>query len=482
MNLNLDEESIRNIVRGVLGKMSTDTKSVPSTSSVQTQSYRSYGASEHGIFTDVNRAIQAAYEGFLALSKGGMAARKAVIDIVKEMTAANAKEWGTFEFGETKIGRLEDKIGKLEIVKLVPGVEWIRPDAYSGDFGIMHEEYAPYGVIGAITPLTHSVPTIAGNIINMVAAGNAIVFNPHPGGAKSAVMAISAFNAAIEKKLGIRNLICCVEKPTLESFDAICKSDLVSIMCITGGPAVVKAAMKSGKKSICAGPGNPPVIVDETVDPKKAAADIISGGAFDNNLLCIGEKEIFVLESAAKAFINAFENVGGERISSSALDRLTSAVFENKNGEYVLKRDLVGKDPQVLGQAAGISVSSKTRMLFAETDANHPFVFEEQMMPMIPIVVVKDFDEAVKQALKAERNYRHSAIIHSHDVSRMSEAARAMNTTLFVKNGPSTAGLGLGGEGYLSYSIATATGEGISNPKTFTRRRRCVMTGDLNIF
>ena len=329
MNLNLDEESIRNIVRDVIGKMN-GVQRAPSRPAEFQQSL--------GIFPDGASAAAAAREGYAQLCKGGIAARKEVVDIVKSMTVSNAKEWGAFEYNETKIGRLEDKIGKLEIVKLVPGVEWIAPDAYSGDNGIMLEEYAPYGVIGAITPVTHSVPTIAGNIINMVAAGNAVVFNPHPGGVKSAVMAISAYNAEIERRLGIRNLICCVGNPTLESYEAIAKSDDVAIMCITGGPGVVKAAMKSGKKSFCAGPGNPPVIVDETADPKKAACDIIAGGAFDNNLLCIGEKEIFVTEAAASAFMRELENNGAERISSSALDRLTNEVFEKKSGAHSLAK------------------------------------------------------------------------------------------------------------------------------------------------
>ena len=478
MSINLDEETLRQIVRGVIKQMGTQgapcaCKSAPTILNT---------ASENGIFYDVKSAAVAAFDGYKQLCKGGFEMRKKIVDIVKKMTVANAKEWGTFEYNETKIGKLEHKIGKLEIVKLVPGVEWIKPDAYSGDHGIMLEEYAPYGVIGAITPVTHSIPTIAGNIITMVAAGNAIVFNPHPGGAKSAVKAISAFNAEIEKQLGIRNLICCIANPTLESFDAICKSDLVSVMCITGGPGVVRAAMLSGKKSICAGPGNPPVIVDDTVDLNKAAADIIAGGCFDNNLLCLGEKEIFVLSSVADKFMKALDAQGAVKIGGSVLDRLTDTVFAKKDGHYSLKRDLVGKDPQVLAEAAGISVSANAPMLYAETDANHPFVVEEQMMPMIPVTVVGDFDEAVDAAQKAEHNYKHSAIIHSLNVGRMTQMARALNTTIFVKNGPSTCGLGLGGEGYLSYSIATATGEGISNPKTFTRRRRCVMVDNLNIF
>ena len=487
MAFNLDEETLREIVRGAVGKILAGNSGVQarvgsgSLRSVNFAGQHGY-ASRNGIFDDASKAAEAAWAAYRRLSEGGIAARAKVVEIVKNLVVAKSKEWGTFEFNETKIGKLEHKISKLEIVKGVPGVEWIRPDAWSGDNGIMLEEYAPYGVIGAITPVTHSIPTIAGNIINMVAAGNAVVFNPHPGGAKSAVLAVSEINAAIERELGICNLVCCISHPTLETFDAIAKNPLIALMCITGGPGVVSAAMKSGKKSICAGPGNPPVIVDDTADPGKAAADIIEGGAFDNNLLCVGEKEVFVLESAYKKFVSALKDKGAVDIGSAALDRLTSAVFDRKDGKWALKRELVGKDACVLADAAGVSCPKETPMLFAEADAKHPFVIEEQMMPMMPVVPVGSFDEALAAAKAAERNYRHSAIIHSLDVSRMTAMARELETTVFVKNGPSTAGLGLGGEGYLSYSIATTTGEGISNPKTFTRKRRCVMVGNLNVF
>ncbi len=469
-----DENAVRAIVRDVLNKLGSG--------EIKSFNIGSGRSDNNGIFDDVDEAASAAFDAFKALSKGGFAARQKITDAVKDVTVSRAREWGEFEFEETKIGKLEHKIGKLEIIKGVPGTEWIRPDAWSGDNGITHEEYAPYGVIGAITPVTHSIPTIAGNIVNMVAAGNAIVVNPHPGGVKSAVKAVSEFNRVIEKTTGIKNLVCCMAHPTLETFDAICKNPNIAIMCITGGPGVVSAAMKSGKKSICAGPGNPPVIVDDTVDLDKAARETIEGGAFDNNLLCVGEKEIFVLDKVADEFARALERNGGFRISGSALDRLTSEVFERKGDKFSLKRTLVGKDPQKLAEAAGTACPKETRILFAETDRNHPFVIEEQMMPMIPIVRVGSFEEAVDAAKRAEHNYRHSAIIHSLNVERMTLMARELNTTVFVKNGPSTAGLGLGGEGYLSYSIATTTGEGISNPKTFTRKRRCVMAGNLNIF
>ena len=341
-------------------------------------------------------------------------------------------------------------------------------------------------MVGAILPVTHSVPTLSGNIVNMVAAGNAVVFNPHPGGARSAALAVRAYNEAIERETGIDNLVCTVEQPSLESFDALCKSPHVGLLAITGGPAVVNAAMRSGKRAICAGPGNPPVVVDETADIRKAARDVVKGAAYDNNLLCVGEKQVFVVDSVFKAFMAALEDFGGFPLTAPQVEKLAGAAFTMKPdaggcSHPVLNRDLVGRDPAVLAKHAGVNLPAGVQLLFAETSVDHPFVMEEQMMPMLPVVRVKDFDEAVEGARVSEHRYRHSAIIHSTNVAHMTVMARAMDTTIFIKNGPCVAGLGLGGEGYLSYSIATTTGEGITTPKTFTRIRRCVMVENLRI-
>lgn len=440
-----------------------------------------------GVFPDAPSAVAAAQAAFEQLCIKGVAARAKVVEIVKTLSTQNAEAWGRFEYEETKIGRLEHKIEKLQIVKLVPGVEWLRPDAHSGDHGITLEEFTPYGVVGAILPVTHSIPTLSGNIINIVAAGNAVVFNPHPGGARSAALAVRAYNEAIHAAIGIENLVCTVEQPSLESFDALCKDPAVRVLCVTGGPGVVNAAMKSGKRAICAGPGNPPVLVDGTGCLDKAARDIIQGAAFDNNLLCIGEKEVFVLDSVADRFMAALTKAGAKQLNSTQLDRLTAAAFTNKPdaggcSHPVLNRALVGVDATVLAKHAGTDAPAGTPLLFAETSADHAFVVEEQMMPMLPIVRVPSVEAGITAAVRAEHGYKHSAIIHSHDIAHMSAMARALDTTLFVKNGPSVAGLGLGGEGYLSYSIATTTGEGITNPRTFTRTRRCVMVDQLRIY
>jgi aldehyde dehydrogenase len=440
-----------------------------------------------GVFQDAASACAAAAVAQKRLAEKGVAARAKVVEIVKTLATQNAVEWGKFEFAETKIGRLDHKIEKLQIVKLVPGVEWLHPDARSGDHGITLEEYTPFGVIAAILPMTHSIPTLSGNIINIVAAGNSVVFNPHPGGARSAARAVAAYNEAIIAAIGIENLVCTIEQPTLESFDALCKAPEVRVICVTGGPAVVAAAMKSGKRAICAGPGNPPVLVDGTGCLDKAARDIIQGAAYDNNLLCVGEKEVFVLDSVADKLMAALSRNGAHQLNGNQLDKLTAVAFSTKAGaggcsHPVLNRAFVGVDPSVLAQHAGANIPAGTQLLFAETDADHAFVIEEQMMPMLPIVRVKSVEEGVVAAVRAEHGYKHSAIIHSLDVNHMTQMARALDTTVFVKNGPSVAGLGLGGEGYLSYSIATTTGEGISNPRTFTRTRRCVLVDGFRIY
>jgi aldehyde dehydrogenase len=383
---------------------------------------------------------------------------------------------------------LDHKIEKLKILKLVPGVEWLHPDGRSGDHGITLEEYTPFGVVAAITPSTHSIPTLSGNIVNIVAAGNAVVFNAHPAAARCAALAVREYNRAIEHELGIQNLVTIVEQPTLESFKAICNHDVVRLLCVTGGPGVVKAAMQTGKRAICAGPGNPPVVVDDTACMKRAARAIVQGAAYDNNLLCIGEKEVFVLENTADELMSQMEKAGAVRLNGSQLDRLTKAAFTFPEGrgagcpEPVVNKAFIGKDAPVLAKAAGINVPEKTELLFAETDKDHVFVKEEQMMPFVPIVRVKSVEEGIEAAKEAEHNYKHTSIIHSHDVEHMTAMARALDTTLFVKNGPCMAGLGLGGEGYLSYSIATPTGEGVTNPKTFCRVRRCVMVDNLRIY
>jgi aldehyde dehydrogenase len=308
-----------------------------------------------------------------------------------------------------------------------------------------------------------------------------MVVNAHPSGYKCAAMAVKTYNQAIAQRFGIENLICVIDPPSLRSAEEIFQHPDIRMLVVTGGPAVARAAMKQAKRAIVAGPGNPPVVVDETADFDNAARSIIAGGGFDNNLLCIGEKEVFVVDSVFDKMMNAMTQAGAIRLSPRQVDTLTKAAFTWHKDHFAVSKDLVGKDTAVLAKAAGVEVMRPTDLLFGETDESNPFVAEEQMMPFVPFVRCANVDEAIRLAIKHEHGFGHTAVIHSNNLATITKMGRACNTTIFVVNGPSTAGLGIGGEGYPSYSIATPTGEGITNPMTFTRFRRAGISGALRV-
>jgi aldehyde dehydrogenase len=294
---------------------------------------------------------------------------------------------------------------------------------------------------------------------------------------------VRRFNEAIHGDMGIDNLICLIAEPTLESADTIFKHRDVNLICVTGGAAVARAALNSGKRAIVAGPGNPPVVVDETADLDRAAQSIVYGASYDNNLLCISEKEVFVVAQVFDAMMQAMERAGAIRLSPAEIEKLTATAIV-KAGEGEHKHDApcknyLGKDAAVLAQGAGRTVPRETLLLFGETDEQNPFVSVEQMMPFVPFVRCRNVDEAIDKAKHWEHGFRHTSIIHSNNVRNMTRMGRIMDTTLYVKNGPCMASLGLGGEGYPSFSIAGPTGEGVTTPMTFTRERRCSMIDDL---
>jgi len=473
--MQLNEDLIRNVVSQVLAEVGAIPPVTPC----------GY-AGRHGVFDNVDDAVAAAREAFEQLEHRSLDDRRRIIAHIRRIAIDQQVELGTMEMEETQIGRLEHKIEKLKTLgEKTPGVEFLRADVFSGTNGLAVIEHAPFGVIGAITPVTHSLPTITGNAISMIAGGNTLVVNPHPAGKRVAVEGIRRYNQAIYRDVGIDNLICVIAEPTIESADAIFNHRDVALICVTGGPMVARAAMRSNKRAIVAGPGNPPVVVDETADLDRAARHIIAGAAYDNNLLCIAEKEVFVVKEVFEPMMAAMQRAGAVRLSSSQIDRLTqqaiAQVGEGADRHDVAAKDFIGKDAAVLAEAAGASCPAGAELVFGETDEHNPFVPVEQMMPFLPFVAVRDVDEAIAKAKHYEHNFRHTSMIHSLNVRNMTKMGREMDTTLYVKNGPCFSALGVGGEGYISYSIATPTGEGVTTPLTFTRERRCSLVEDLHI-
>ena len=437
------------------------------------------GVPQDGVFADMNVAIDAAEIAQRELAALSLEKRKEIIAAIRKVGVENAEDFAKRTIEETGMGRFEDKVKKhILAAQLTPGVEDLESVAWSGDHGLTVVEMAPYGVVGAITPSTHPVPTIMNNVIGILAAGNSGVFNPHPGAKKVSAYGVTMINRGIAQAGGPPNLVTTIENPTIDTGQILFTHPKIRLLLVTGGPGVVKAAMASSKKVIAAGPGNPPVIVDGTADLEKAAKDIIDGAVFDNNLLCIGEKEVFVVESVAHELKSYMKENGAYELARPQIDQLANLTFIGDgggHGELMVNRELVGRDASVLAERIGLTVEPSVRLLMGETGFDHVFVQEEQMMPFLPIVPVPDVETAIELAIQAEHGYGHTAIMHSKNVENMSNMAKRCNTVIFVKNGPSYAGLGVGGEGFTSYSIAGPTGEGITSARTFTRHRRCVL-------
>jgi len=402
------------------------------------------------------------------------AMRKAAID--------NAEYLAKLAHEETGYGHVEDKIAKnLLAANKTPGIEDLKTFAVSGDDGLMLTEMAPFGVIGSITPSTNPTSSVINNSISMITAGNAVVFNPHPAAKKSSIEAIRVMNEAIVSAGGPMTLICTVKEPSLESGNVIMNHKDIPLLSITGGEAVVKVAMKTGKKVIAAGPGNPPVIVDDTAILEEAAKDIVDGASFDNNVLCVAEKEVFAFDNIADKLMELMIQNGAYRVYGEDINKIIRTVLINKDGKYVINRKYVGHNADVILRDSGVSFTGQPRLVVAEVPDGHPFVVTEMLMPVLAIVRVRTIEEAIDRSLAAERGCHHSAMIHSQNVTHLSMAARALNTTIFVKNAPSYSGLGFKGEGYTTLTIATPTGEGLTSAKSFTRARRCVLHGNFRI-
>jgi propionaldehyde dehydrogenase len=441
-------------------------------------------ASGGPVFDTVDEAVAAARAAQPGFQDLGIAARERIISAMREVSRANARRWAELAVAETGMGRVADKVLKnMVCADKTPGVEDLRAVSYTGDKGMTLVEYAPFGVVAAITPSTNAVATIISNAIGILAAGNAVVFSPHPAAKGCVADAVRTLNSAIVAAGGPANLVSTIAKPTQEATKQLLSHPGTNMNIVTGGPAIVKVAMTSGKpcKTIAAGPGNPPIVVDETAVFPDCAAEIITGCGFDNNVLCIAEKEVIVTQAAKDRFLEAMRrDARAHELSREQFDALTRLAILSPGPEPKVNRDFIGKNPSVIARAIGLNLSDDIRVLWAEVPNDHPFVFTEQLMPVLPVTVVKDVDAAIELARLAEGDNHHSAGMYTTNVKNMTKMGRRMACSIFVKNGCTLHGLGLG-EGYASMSIGTPTGDGITKTSHFVRPLQCSVVGDLRI-
>lgn len=461
--MSVNEQMVQDIVQEVVAKMQIAADVTGS----------------HGVFGDMNEAIAAAKKTQRIIARMSMDQREKIISNIRKKIKENAETFARMGVQETGMGNVGHKILKHRLVaEKTPGTEDITTTAWSGDRGLTLIEMGPFGVIGAITPCTNPSETILCNTIGMLAGGNTVVFNPHPAAIKTSIFAINMLNEASIEAGGPDNIAVTVEKPTLDTSNIMMKHKDIPLIAATGGPGVVTAVLSSGKRGIGAGAGNPPALVDETADIRKAAEDIVNGCTFDNNLPCIAEKEIVAVDSVADELMHYMVNEQGCYLASKEeQDALTAVVL--KGGR--LNRKCVGRDAKALLGMIGVTVPDNIRCITFEGPKEHPLIATELMMPILGVVRAKDFDDAVEQAVWLEHGNRHSAHIHSKNIDNITKYAKAIDTAILVKNGPSYAALGFGGEGYCTFTIASRTGEGLTSASTFTKRRRCVMSDSLCI-
>ena len=433
----------------------------------------------HGVFADMNDAIAAAKASQAIIRRMSLDQREQIISNIRKKTHENAEALARLGVNETGMGNVGHKILKHHLVAdKTPGTEDLKTTAWSGDRGLTLIEMGPFGVIGAITPCTNPSETVICNCIGMIAAGNTVVFNPHPQAIKTSIFALNLINEASIEAGGPDNVACTVEKPTLESSAVMMKHKDIPLIAATGGPGVVTAVLSSGKRGIGAGAGNPPAVVDETADVRKAAEDIVNGCTFDNNLPCIAEKEIVAVDAIADQLMNYMVTEQGCYLASKEeQDKLAATVITPKG----LNRKCVGRDAKTLLGMIGVTVPDNIRCIVFEGEKEHPLIAEELMMPILGMVRAKDIDDAIEKAVWLEHGNRHSAHIHSKNIDNITKYAREIDTAILVKNAPSYAALGFGGEGYCTFTIASRTGEGLTSAKSFTKSRRCVMADSLCI-
>ncbi len=431
-----------------------------------------------GAYSTVKEAVQAASLAFSQFrGQGNYSLRQRAVEAIREVALKNAEVWGRRAVEETGFGRAEDKKAKITLVaRKTPGVEDIEPEVTTGDHGLTLEEFAPWGVIGSITPSTNPAATMVNNGISMIAAGNAVVFNPHPAAKKICVEVIHQLNRVIQQVGGPSDLLTIIDQPTLETAQEIFHHPDIALLVVTGGEAVVKEAMKASKRALGAGPGNPPVVVDETADLPRAGEKIVEGASFDNNIMCTCEKIIIAVDSIADDLLYQLTDNGAYVIDEQQTEAVARMVFEGYPGPNPsVNTDWVGQDADKIATAAGFTVPAGTRLLVPETGPDHPFATVEQLMPVVPLVRVSNVDRAIDLAVELEHGYQHSALIHSRNIENMHRMAVAVNTSIFVKNGSNLNGMGHNGEGWTSMTITTPTGEGITSARSFVRRRRCAL-------
>ena len=345
---------------------------------------------------------------------------------------------------ETGMGVVEDKV-----IKNHYAAEYIY-NAYkhTKTCGVIEEDKAygvkevaePIGLIATVIPTTNPTSTAIFKTLIALKTRNAIIISPHPRAKACTIEAAKVVLEAAVKAGAPENIIGWIDVPSLDLTNQVMReSDLI---LATGGPGMVTAAYSSGKPALGVGPGNTPVIIDDTADVRMAVSSILHSKTFDNGMICASEQSVTVLAPIYDAVKKEFAARGAYFLKSDELDKVRSIILVNGT----VNAKIVGQSAHTIAKLAGVDVPEAAKVLIGEvesTDPSEPFA-HEKLSPVLAMYKAGSFDEALQKAerLVADGGYGHtsSLYIDVRETEKMAKHAAAMKTCRILVNTPSSQG------------------------------------------
>lgn len=393
------------------------------------------------------------------MQKLDRAAVMRVCDAVAKAGHARAQEFAEAAVRETGMGVVAHKLQKNQacstgIWDLYKGEDFIAP-RIQADRKIV-ELPRPAGVIFALVPVTNPVATVYFKTLLALMTRNAIILSPHPQ-ARGVCSDAARVLAEAAKAAGAPDgVVQVIEAPTIPLIETLMGDDRIDLIVATGGPAVVKAAYRSGNPAIGVGPGNAPVVVDDSADLKAAAKRIVSSKSFDNSILCTNESTVLAFASIADRLLDAMKAEGAHLCTPDQVAKLRALLFTDTG----FNTQMIGKDAEVIARAAGFSAPG-AKILLTPVDMVQPEekLVREKLAPVLAFARVAGIDQAISAARSMMRKagQGHSAVIHSkREANILAFAAAVPALRVGVNVGASLGASGF--ETHLGPSMTIGTG------------------------
>ncbi len=366
-----------------------------------------------------------------------------IAEAVARVAHANAGKYADWAVRETGFGvaahkKLKNELSSVPLVEYYRDHDFVTPQLEDG--GRIIKVPKPAGVIFALVPSTNPIATIYFKLLSALMTRNAIVISPHPAAREGSVDAVKTLAQAAEDAGAPEGVIQAIENPTIPLVDEFMKSDKTDVILATGGTPMVRAAYSSANPAIGVGPGNAPVLVDDTVDLRSAAKHIVESKSFDNSVLCTNESVVITLDSVASSLKQALSSAGCHICSPEEVDKLRRYLFHERGFNV----EALGMDASWIAKQAGLKGIGNAKILVTPIDkiGVGEELSREKLCPVLAMYSARSLTQAITQA-RAVLRYTgagHSAAIHSSNNQTILDYAAAVEAYRVVVNAPCSQG------------------------------------------